>query len=49
MARYKVKLIMSEEFVINAESEEEAGRKAIEQFGYSYLVDDLEVTEISSE
>lgn len=49
MAKYKVKLIMSDEFIINAESEEDAGRKAIEQFGYSYLVDDVEVTEIGSE
>ena len=49
MSKYKVKLIMSDEFLIDAESEEEAGRKAIGQFGYSYLVDDLEVMEISSE
>ena len=46
MAEYRVELIMSDEYIINAESEEEAEKKAREQFGNDYLIDDVEVTEI---
>lgn len=46
MAEYKVKLIMSDEYIVNAESEEEAEKKAREQFGCDYLIDDVEVTEL---
>lgn len=43
MAEYKVKLIMSDEYIINAESEEEAEQKAREQFGNDYLIDEVEI------
>ncbi len=46
MAEYKVKLIMSDEYFIEAESKEEAEKKARGQFGNDYLIDDVEVTEI---
>lgn len=46
MAEYKVKLIMSDEFVVNAKSKEEAERKAREKFGCDYYIDDVE-TEIT--
>ena len=37
---------MSDVYIINAESEEEAEKKAREQFGIVYLIDDVKVTEI---
>lgn len=46
MAEYKVELIMSEEYTINAGSEEEAEQKAREKFGCDYYIDSVKVTEI---
>jgi hypothetical protein len=46
MAEYKVKLIMSEEYIIEAETEEEAEEIARAKFGNDYLIDDVEVKEI---
>lgn len=46
MADYKVKLFMSEEYIINAESEKATEKQAREKFGYDYLIDNVEVTEI---
>lgn len=46
MVKYKVKLIMSDEFIINAESEEEAEKKAREKFGCDYYIDDVIVSKI---
>lgn len=43
MAEYRVKLIMSDTYIINAESEEEAEQKAREQFGNDYLIDEVEI------
>ena len=48
MAQYKVKLIMSEEYIINAESEAEAEEKARDDFGCNYYIDEVEVTEITN-
>ena len=46
MAKYHVKLIMSEEYIINAKSEKKAIKKAKEKFGYNYLVDDVEIVKV---
>ena len=46
MAEYKVKLIMSEEYTINAKSKEEAEQRAREKFGCDYYIDNVE-TEIT--
>lgn len=46
MAEYKVKLIMSEEYIVEAETEEEAEEIARAKFGNDYLIDDVKVTEI---
>ena len=46
MAEYKVELIMSEEYTINAESKEEAEQKAREKFGCDYYIDSVRVTEV---
>ena len=46
MKEYKVKLIMSEEYTINADSPEEAEQKARDNFGCNYYIDEVEVTEI---
>ena len=46
MAEYKVKLIMSEEYTINAKSKEEAEQIAREKFGNNYLIDDVIITEM---
>lgn len=46
MAEYKVKLIMSEEYTIEADNPEEAEAVARDKFGNNYLIDDVEVTEI---
>lgn len=43
MAEYEVKLIMSDIYVVNAESEEEAEQIARAQFGNDYLIDDVEI------
>ena len=44
--KYKVELIMSEEYIINAESKEEAEQKARGRFGCNYYIDNVKVTEI---
>lgn len=49
MAEYKVKLIMSDEFIVSAKSKEEAERKAREKFGCDYYIDDVEVTKIGGD
>lgn len=46
MKEYKVKLIMSEEYIIKAESEAEAEQIARGDFGCNYYIDDVEITEI---
>lgn len=43
MAEYKVKLIMSEQYIINAESKDEAEQKAREKLGCDYLIDNVEI------
>ena len=43
---YKVKLIMSEEYFIEAESPEEAEKEAREKWGADYYIDDVEVTKL---
>ena len=43
MAEYEVKLIMSDIYVVNAESEEEAERITRENFGNDYLIDDVKI------
>ena len=45
MAEYKVKLNMSEEYTIEANSKEEAEKIARAKFGNDYLIDDVEVKE----
>ena len=45
MAEYVVKLIMSDIYTINAESEEEAEQIARAKFGNDWLIDDVEITE----
>lgn len=47
MAEYKVKLNMSEEYTIEANSKEEAEKIARDKFGNDYLIDDVEVKEIN--
>ena len=46
MKEYKVKLIMSEEYIINASSSEEAEQKARNKFGCDYYIDEIEIMEI---
>ena len=46
MAKYKVILIMSEEYTIEADNPEEAETVARDRFGNNYLIDDVEVKEI---
>ena len=46
MNTYKVKLIMSEEYIITADSEEEAEKEARDTFGCNYYIDDVEITEM---
>jgi len=41
--KYIVKLIMSDEYIIHAETPEEAKEKAVEKFGNGYLIDEVEV------
>lgn len=42
MAEYRVKLLMSEEYIINAKSEKEAEQQAREKFGCDYYIDSVE-------
>lgn len=46
MKEYSVKLFMSEEYTINAESKQEAEKEAMEKFGCDYYIDSVEVTEV---
>lgn len=44
--KYKVKLVMSEEYTIEADNPSEAEQIAREKFGNNYLIDDVIVTEV---
>ena len=44
--RYKVKLVMSEEYTIEADNPSEAEEIARDKFGNNYLIEDVIVTEI---
>lgn len=46
MTKYKVTLIMSEEYTIEADNPKEAEAVARDRFGNNYLIDDVEVKEI---
>lgn len=46
MTEYKVKLIMSEELIISAESEDEAEKQVREKFGCDYYIDNVEITKV---
>lgn len=48
MRKYRVTLIMSEEYIINAESKDEAEQKARKRFGCDYYIDDVKVVEIKN-
>ena len=43
---YKVKLVMSDEYIIEAHSKEEAEKLARDKFGNDYLIDDVIITEM---
>ena len=43
MAEYKVELIMSDIYFVEADTEEEAERIARENFGNDYLIDDVKI------
>ena len=43
---YKVKLVMSDEYTIEAHSKEEAGKLARDKFGNDYLIDDVIISEM---
>ena len=43
---YKVKLVMSDEYTIEAHSKEEAEKLARDKFGNDYLIDDVIITEM---
>ena len=43
---YKVKLVMSDEYVVKAHSKEEAEQIARGMFGNDYLIDDVIITEM---
>lgn len=45
--KYKVKLIMSDEYIIEAHNPEEAERIARDRFGCDYLIDETVIEEIS--
>lgn len=49
MNKYTVKLNMSEEYTIEAETQEEAELKARDKFGNDYLIDGVEVKEINKQ
>ena len=44
--RYKVKLVMSEEYTIEADNASEAEEIARDKFGNNYLIEDVIVTEV---
>ena len=44
--KYKVKLVMSEEYTIEADNTNEAEEIARDKFGNNYLIDDVIVTEV---
>lgn len=44
--KYKVKLVMSEEYTIEADNPNEAEEIAREKFGNNYLIDDVVITEV---
>ena len=44
--KYKVKLVMSEEYTIEADNPSEAEEIARDKFGNNYLIDDVIVTEV---
>ena len=44
--RYKVKLVMSEEYTIEADNPSEAEEIARDKFGNNYLIEDVIVTEV---
>lgn len=46
MTKYNVRLNMSEEYIIEAQNQEEAEKIARGKFGNEYLIDDVEVKEI---
>lgn len=46
MTKYKVKLIMSDEYIIEANNPKEAEEVARDKFGCNYFIDYVEVTEI---
>lgn len=46
MAQYKVKLVMSEEYTVIAETKEEAEKVARDNFGCDYYIDSVEVEEL---
>ena len=43
---YRVKLVMSDEYTIEAHSKEEAEQIARDKFGNNYLIDDVIITEM---
>ena len=43
---YKVKLVMSDEYTIEAQSKEEAEQIVRDKFGNDYLIDDVIITEM---
>ena len=43
---YKVKLVMSDEYIIEAHSKEESEKLARDRFGNNYLIDDVIITEM---
>ena len=43
---YKVKLVMSDEYIIEAHSKEEAEKLARDKFGNDYLIDVVIITEM---
>lgn len=49
MAQYKVKLVMSEEYIVRAESKEEAEKLARGNYGCDYYIDSVEVTELEED
>ena len=49
MAEYKVKLLMSEEFVVKANSEADAEQQARDKFGCDYYIDSVEVTKVAKD
>lgn len=48
MKKYFVKLIMSEKYVIEARTKEDAEKQVREKFGCDYYIDDVKVSEIKN-